>query len=185
MDDSSSTSDEEDSKGDSATMVTPPPLFPQPTREEAEHLYQGMISAMKNHNQSFSDLIRDSPHSLALCSLLVGCSPDLPTSWEELMATPVRFDFPYSSFLLDTVNKTTTMVPYTPEGFKGTDDKPKIPNFLHKALLVILSSYLEMDQSRFVVQSDKSKLRETTIATLFVGRCTGPVTIALLPNWFS
>jgi hypothetical protein len=85
---------------------------------------------MKNHNQGFSDLIGDSPHALALCSLLVGHSPDLPTSWEELMATRVRFDFPYSSFLLDTVNKTTTMVPYTPEGFEGTVDKPKIPNLL-------------------------------------------------------
>jgi hypothetical protein len=53
------------------------------------------------------------------------------------------------------------MVPYTPEGFEGTVDKPKIPNFLRKALLVILSSYLEMDQLRFVVRSDKSKLRET------------------------
>jgi hypothetical protein len=151
--------------------------------EEAEHLYQEMISAMKNHNQGFSDLIRDSPHALALCFLLVGCSPDLPTSWEELMATRVRFDFPYSSFLLDTVNKTTIMVSYTPEGFKGTVDKPKIPNFLCKALLVILSSYPERDQSRFVVRSDKSKLRETAIATLFAG-CTGPMTIAL-PNWFS
>jgi hypothetical protein len=52
MEDSSSSSDEEDSKGDAATMVTPP-LFPQPTREEAEHLYQEMIFAMKNHNQGF------------------------------------------------------------------------------------------------------------------------------------
>jgi hypothetical protein len=83
----------------------------------------------------------------------------------------VRFDFPYSSFLLDTVNKTTTMVPYhTLEGFKGTIDKPKIPNFLRKALLVILSFYPETDQLKFVVRSDKSKLRETAIATLFAGR---------------
>jgi hypothetical protein len=184
MEDSSSSTNEEDSKGDSAFVVTPP-LFPKPTREEAEHLYQDMISAMKNHNQGFLDLIGDSPHALALRYLLVGRSPDLPTSWDELMAARVRFDFPYSSFLLDTVNKTTTMVPYTLEGFEGTADKPKIPNlFLRKALLVILSSYPETDQSRFVVRSDKANLeRLPLLLSLLVG-CTGPVTIAL-PNWFS
>jgi hypothetical protein len=62
MEDLSSSTNEEDSEGDSATMVTPP-LFPKLTREEAEHLYQEMISAMKNHNQGFSDLIGDSPHA--------------------------------------------------------------------------------------------------------------------------
>jgi hypothetical protein len=63
------------------------------------------------------------------------------------------------------------MVPYTPKGFKDSAaNKPKVPNYLHKVLLVILSSFLEMDQSRFFVSSDKTKLRETAIASLFVGR---------------
>jgi MinD superfamily P-loop ATPase len=73
MEDSFSSTDEEDSKGDFAMVVTPP-LFPKPTLEEAEHQYQEMISAMKNHNhQGFSDhLIADSPHGCS-CSLFPPC----------------------------------------------------------------------------------------------------------------
>jgi hypothetical protein len=80
VEDSSSSTDEEDSKGDFAMVVTPP-LFPKPTREEAEHLYQEMISAVKNHNQGFSDLIADSPHAL------LALWP-VPSLWDVLLTFP-------------------------------------------------------------------------------------------------
>lgn len=137
------------------------------TKEAVEKIYLDYIRSLENVINEHHPLIGNSCDAKMHRILLLDRDPEAETSWEEVWKARMRFDLSISNFSFDLATGSITMEEYVPESWKDDVSEGQegyIPKDLSESIMIILASYSEIDQKRFI---SEGKLRDRAVSRLF------------------